>query len=256
MERQNQMGWIMSLALCAGITLAGASSVRATLVAQYLMNEGSGTTVSDSSGFGNNGAFAGSGLTWVSGPTAAYGTGIHFNGNGYITVPDSPSLDINNMISITAWVNVDAARVGNGIVWKVNNYKVFQQNSAAYTTLSGVTGGVNAAPMGVPVGTWYHLAFTYDGANIRSYLGDVLQNTTAASGAIAITGNSLTIGWYNLGAPYFQGTLDNVRIYNEALTQAGVTRDMNTPGPIVPEPVTVGLLGVGGCLLAWWRSRK
>ena len=58
-----------------------------SLAGQWLANEGSGSTLVDSSGSGNNGALQGN-PTWV---TGQHGQAIHFDGTGdYATVPDAP----------------------------------------------------------------------------------------------------------------------------------------------------------------------
>lgn len=224
-------------------------TARAALVAEYLMNEDGGSTVNDTSGNGMTGSFAGAGMNWVSGPSAQYGTAIDFNGSGYVDVPDSTgsSLDVTTQMTFCAWINTDASAISNTIAWKPGAYRVFQQYGSAYINLSGVDGGSNAAIMAVGFNHWYHIAFTYDGSNIRSYLDGVLQNTTPATGSIDTNDSSLRIGWYN-STPNYDGTLDNIRIYDQALTPSQIIADKDTGGHI-PEPATVGLLTLGFGLL-------
>ncbi len=228
--------------------------VRANLMAEYLMNEGEGTTVNDTSGNGMTGSFAGAGMNWVNGPSASYGTALDFNGSGYVDVPDSTgsSLDVTTQMTFCAWINTDTNAISNTIAWKPGAYRIFQQYGNVYISLTGVNGGDNAAPMAVGFNQWYHIAFTYDGSNIRSYLNGVLQNTTAATGTIATNDNSLRIGWYN-STPNYDGTLDNIRIYDQALTAAQIVADKDAGGHI-PEPATIGFLTLGIGLLH--RTKK
>ena len=72
-----------------------------SLAGQWLANEGSGSTLVDSSGSGNNGALQGN-PTWVAGQ---HGQAIRFDGTGdYAVVPDASSLDLSSAITIAAWV--------------------------------------------------------------------------------------------------------------------------------------------------------
>ena len=221
--------------MMVGMLILACPSARAELVAEYIMNEGSGTTVSDTGGNGNMGAFAGSGLTWVTGPTASYGTAVDYTGAGYVNAPDSASLDITSQISIAMWVNTDPAETKDNVLWKIGAYQVFIQNQVAYITLTGVTGGANAASFALTDNAWHHIAFTYDGNDIRGYLEGVLQNTTPATGAISTSVNSLRIGWDNDSAHY-KGTLDNIRIYDHALSLSEVQADKDATHILPPPP--------------------
>ena len=72
------------------------------LVAAYGFNEGSGTTVTDSSGNGNNGTI--SGATWTT--AGKYGDALQFNGtSSVVTIPNSSSLQLTTGMTLEAWVN-------------------------------------------------------------------------------------------------------------------------------------------------------
>ena len=84
----------------------------------------------------------------------------------------------------------------------------------------------------IALNTWTHLATTYDGANQRLYINGVLVATKAQTGAIAAANQPLRIGGNNVSGEFFQGLIDEVRIYNRALSAAEITADMTTP--VVP----------------------
>ncbi|HOI04987.1 MAG TPA: LamG domain-containing protein, partial [Candidatus Woesebacteria bacterium] len=66
---------------------------------------------------------------------------------------------------------------------------------------------------------WYHFVGTYDGANIKIYKDGKLVGTTPATGNLAVSDVTAKIGTYQ-GTNYnFNGQIDDVRIYNYALTQ-------------------------------------
>jgi hypothetical protein len=73
-----------------------------------------------------------------------------------------------------------------------------------------------------------HLAATYDGTTQRLYVNGVQVSSRAQTGAILVTGSPLRIGG-NSFAEYFRGIIDEVRIYNRALSAAEIQADMNTP---------------------------
>jgi hypothetical protein len=88
-----------------------------------------------------------------------------------------------------------------------------------------------AASTGVlPLNTWTHIASTYDGANFRFYVNGVLVGTTAGSGSINVANGALRIGGNNSSLnEFFRGLIDEVRVYNRALSAAEIQADMNRP---------------------------
>jgi hypothetical protein len=79
--------------------------------------------------------------------------------------------------------------------------------------------------------TWTYLAATYDGSKLRMYVNGALVRTTNVSGNIVETTGVLRIGGDSMWGEYFQGRIDEVRIYNQTLTQSQIQTDMNTPVP-------------------------
>jgi len=75
---------------------------------------------------------------------------------------------------------------------------------------------------------WAHLAATYDGVMMRLYVNGVQVASRAQTGAIATSTNALQIGGDTIYGQYFAGRIDEVRIYNRALSAAQIQSDMNT----------------------------
>jgi hypothetical protein len=86
-----------------------------------------------------------------------------------------------------------------------------------------------AAPYPVPLNTWTHLAVTYDGAMMHFYVNGNETATKSVTGAIQTNSNPLRIGGNVPYGQYFQGSIDEVRVYGRALSQAEIRTDMNTP---------------------------
>ena len=81
-------------------------------------------------------------------------------------------------------------------------------------------------------GTWTHLAMTYDGAVLALYRDGTLVSSTFVSGAIATSSGALRIGGNTIWQEPFAGTIDDLRIYDRALTAGEIADDMQRPvGP-------------------------
>src|SRR6185503_2964227 len=74
---------------------------------------------------------------------------------------------------------------------------------------------------------WTHLAATYDGSSLRLYVNGVQVASVSRSNSLATSTSPLEIGGGALFGQYFAGRIDEVRIYDVALTAAQVQADMN-----------------------------
>ena len=81
----------------------------------------------------------------------------------------------------------------------------------------------------LPLNTWTHLASTYDGTTLRLYVNGTQVGSVPASGSIDVSTGALRIGGNAIWGEYFAGLIDEVRVYNRALSQAEIQTDMNTP---------------------------
>ncbi len=202
-------------------------------MAAYSFNEGTGTTVADSSATGNNGTIGTA--TWTT--AGKYGNALVFNGtSARVTIPDSPSLRLTAGMTLEAWVYPQAvSNAWRDVVYKVNDNYYLEATSK---TSSRPAGGGTFAGSGtttvygtaaLAVNTWTHLAVTYNGATLTLYVNGVLASSQARTGNIATSTNPLSIGGDSIYRRYFQGRIDDVRLYNVARTQAQIQTDMNTP---------------------------
>ena len=84
---------------------------------------------------------------------------------------------------------------------------------------------------------WTHLAATYDGTTLRLFVNGTQVASRPQTGTIATSTGALTIGGDALYGQYFPGTIDEVRVYSVALSQAQIQTDMKTPiGNVQPDP--------------------
>jgi Concanavalin A-like lectin/glucanases superfamily/Bacterial Ig-like domain len=201
------------------------------LVAAYSFNEGTGTTVGDSSGNGNTGTITNA--TWST--AGKYGDALSFNGtNAMVTVKNSASLDLTTAMTLEAWVDPSAvSSAWRDVVYKGNdNYFLEATSSQNSLPAAGATNGSSdvfaAGTAALANNTWTFLTETYNGATLALYVNGVQVSSLPESGNILTSTNSLQIGGDSIYGQYFQGLIDNVRIYNTALTQAQIKTDMTT----------------------------
>jgi RHS repeat-associated protein len=200
------------------------------LVAAYGFEEGAGTAVADSSGHANNGTIAGA--TWTDGK---FGKALQFDGtDDNVAIPDSNSLDLTTAMSLSAWVKLDTLNgTWREIIYKKRSpgrsYDLAADSSANKPALvinNGTTTPATYGPSAFPTAQWAHLAGTWDGTTAKLYVDGTLVKTQAMAGPIAPGSDMLYIG--GLGTGYVDGTIDEARIYNRALSQTEVQADRDT----------------------------
>ncbi len=223
----------MVLSLVSIGIVAPAHAAPSGLVAAYSFDEGSGTTVADASGNGNTGTI--SGAIWTT--SSKFGNALAFRADdsARVTIPNSASLQLTNGMTLEAWVNPSA----DGSIWRdvmmkgSDNYYLESSSSRSAKPVAGlVIGSTHFATTGtaaLPQNTFTHLAATYDGTAIRLFVNGTQVSTTPATGTIISSTGPLQIGSDSSFGQYFDGTIDEVRVYNTALTQAQIQTDMSTP---------------------------
>jgi hypothetical protein len=205
------------------------------LVSYWPMDETSGTTVEDVKS-NNNGTA--SGTTIVDGK---YRKARSFNGSSdYIEVPDNTSLDVTGNLTIGAWIYpTNIAKGRQGIVFKHynNEYEVIMEPNGKISFYhgDGTWEEINEpAGMVVTQNQWNHIAISRNTSDtkIRFYLnGDYIGDDIYTDTPLAST-NVVTIGVRKGTSYYFQGLIDEVLIYNTALTQTQINTLYNTSRPV------------------------
>jgi hypothetical protein len=215
------------------VTLTVNPSTPPNLIGAWGFDEATGTTATDASGRGHTGTI--SGATRVT--TGRHGRALSFDGvNDMVTVADTNALDLTNGMTLEAWIQPAAV----GSAWRTVLIKE-QPGDLIYALYAGDGGGRPAshifttadrgisATTATPIGTWTHLATTYDGANLRVFVNGTQVATRAQTGNIRASTGALRIGGNNVWAEWFSGLIDEARIYNRALTAAEIQADMAAP---------------------------
>jgi chitodextrinase len=215
-----------------------------TLVLALAFDEGDGTTTADASG--NKFSATVSNAAWTT--AGRYGNALVFNGtNARVAVPDAAALHLTASLTLEAWVNPSATSPDwADIIYKANdNYYLEAGTSRSGAPAAGATaGGVNTNAFGsaaLPTNTWTHIAETYDGSLLRLYVNGVQVASQPLTGSLATSTNPLEIGGDSLYGQFFQGTIDEVRVYNVALTPTQIQSDMATPLNAAPPQVSLSV---------------
>jgi fibronectin type 3 domain-containing protein len=237
-------------------------------VAAYSFEETGGTSVADASGRAHTGTVSGATRT----TTGKNGRALSFDGvNDSVSVPDANDLDLTSGMTLEAWVNPTNNSGWRTAILKERtgdlSYALYAGGATiplATITTAGA-GGYGEAPgpsgSAPPVNTWTHLAATYDGTSLRLYRNGTLISSTTRPGTITVGTGPLKLGGNGVWPEWFAGQLDDVRVYDTALTAAQIQADMNVPvggasepdtaAPSVPSGVSATANVIGKVTVSW-----
>jgi hypothetical protein len=255
------------------MVFAAANNSIAALVGYYALNETNnpslGTSVADSSGNSRNGIMTSDGTPapgigaqeGIPSVDPIYGTAFNFSSavtdRGYVDInPFSGALTRDGALTYAAWIKPAASQlidstftggtgsgfdfrlVASGLNW---NLLLKSGNSASSATSTGT----------VLSDVWTHVAVTKDAngsagtnlANVTFYINGVAAGTTTIGRAGSGTPARWFLGSGALTTEYYNGGLDEVRIYNEVLDANAIAALA-----VVPEPSTAFLITMGVCV--------
>ncbi|NCC23171.1 MAG: LamG domain-containing protein [Alphaproteobacteria bacterium] len=218
-----------------------ASDPTGNLVGRWELNEASGTSAPDSSG-SNNGTLENMdpATDWVSGRV---GNALDFDGTGeYVRVGDDPAHNFGTgSFSVAAWVNPRSLPTTQfsglgGIVAKKNvnggaGWEFALSDTGSLRAWARVNGGAFAGIYTVntlTLGKWHHVAMVVDRAeNLIKVFIDGVQDTQTIDisgwGSIDVSDNyDLLIGGIRSDLSFLDGQVDDVRVYDTALTPAAI----------------------------------
>ena len=186
------------------------------------------------------------GATFVEGKL---GTALHFDGvDDYMEVPDSGVLRLTTPFTLEAWVHPEGegseTNRNNPIIWKLGSIGTNEDNYGLAWGSSPCYGGISHAfiirierasdgedfrtcSYSHPINQWYHVVGLYDGTTLQIYVNGVLEGVNYVGSFLPYAGSApLQIGGLTLSDAEsqgsFTGTIDEVRIYNRALSKEEV----------------------------------
>jgi hypothetical protein len=225
--------------------------------------------VADASGNNRNGTYnPGSGTSTNALPALKFPNPscMTFDGvTGMVSIPDNPSLRITGDLTIAFWkrktaTNKDWVRIlgkGNGAQ---RNYGIWEYPEAEnrlkfqmYTQGGGSTLELDT-PGPIPINTWAHVVVTVSVNSAAFYLNGALVANGARNGEPGTAPDPLTFGHAGYHG-FFAGQLDDVRIYNRALSMSEIVYlAQGNGGPAAPAGLAAKSVAPGKVELTWTAS--
>ncbi|MES2216237.1 MAG: LamG domain-containing protein, partial [Patescibacteria group bacterium] len=231
-------------------TASLANADASNLVAHYRFDDGSGTTAADASATSNS-ASLGGGVSFVTN-SPKIGTGaVQFSGSGHITIPSSSSYNFGTGdFTVAFWVKTP------GLPPNENNNNV--EGYFALGGVSGITMYVKAGELREYVGGtqlidyadvtddgWHHVVLTRSSGTVTGYIDSAAHPLGTAAGDVSSAGTVILLGSTYDGSYPAIGRMDDVRVYNRALTSGEVSELYNLGGgDLTPPTVSVPALMV------------
>jgi hypothetical protein len=233
------------------------------------LDETEGTLASDSSGNGHHGALL-NGPTWTTGQLRG---ALNFDGtNDQVTCVESPALRISGEMTIAFWTKKNAeAKQLSRLVGKGNtsarNYGIWQEPGSGgrllFQQLDSAGQGINLwTTKKLAVGTWYHVAAVVRSNKVSLYINGTLDGSGVRRVAGPTTTDPLTFG-YGGWNDHYPGVLDDVRIYNRALTPDEIAElhsqgfpDRRRAGRTLELPARSQMAKAQARRIAWSHSRR
>jgi hypothetical protein len=202
------------------------------LVAAYSFDEGSGTVAHDS--IGSHDGLLKNGTVWSE--EGKFASAVRFDGvDDLITVPAAADLNLSKNFTLEAWVKPDALTPYDSVLTKEagvsKTYSLIPEGDhvapkAEVAKTESSMNTINATSQ-LPLNAWSHLALTFNGEHLRLYVNgtqvaSVPQTTIyTAEGATQLGGNLVD-------SEYFDGFVDEIRIYNRTLSATEIAADKET----------------------------
>jgi len=201
------------------------------LISYYKFDENAGTIIHDSVGT-NNGTYIGAGTMWGTGIINSAGNFVQ-NNSDHIDIPGFNNIINYSAISVQAWYELQTFTnnprfLANSHTDSDNKgFQLYIGNSGSQLLFQVGNGTTNTNSQFNGSGmlnNWIHLIGVYDGTNVFLYVNGTVQPSSGLTGNIGLSANDLWVsGNPAYSGDYMQGQIDEVGIWNRALTQAEVT---------------------------------
>jgi hypothetical protein len=196
--------------------------------ADWQLNQTSGMSVPDSSGYEMDGSLDDSAAPVWSG-AADRAPGLYFDGSGQrMIVPDGLNLDPISQISVGAYVNAASWSSGRRILQKsdgtTTQYALWDDSGNLKFSVAGLSPGYVTASL-PSTGAWHAIVGTYDGSYLKIYIDGTQAASTSASGSPTATTGDLNIGYVpasTTSGNSFNGTITEAKVYDYAVGSSDI----------------------------------
>ncbi len=158
------------------------------------------------------------------------------NSSSYVSIPNSPTIDITGSFTLEAWINPTVITGSKGIISKGGSlgtalkYAIRLSSGRVVFATNGAQRLISKPTSTLPVNAWTHVSATYDQSlnEFRIYIDGVLDTSSVvASATPTANSDSLYIGISGNSTP-FSGKLDEVRVWNRTVSSAEVARNFRS----------------------------
>jgi len=228
-----KLSWILVIMIFIGISLT--QNALSGVVGIWLMNENKGDVIKEATGaYKEDGAFVG-GVKWDS--NGKFGSAVSFDGaSGHIEIPDPDHLLTPPKITLMAWVKLGDISGLRSIIeqydWAgaLGTHAFRMDGAMVQLWVIWGAAGENVEGGAVKANEWTHVAGTYDGENIRTYInGKVAAEKKIAKKELVASNKTLSIGVRgdSKDVQWFNGLIDEVAIFDTALSEKEITAIVN-----------------------------
>ena len=164
-----------------------------------------------------------------------YGAALWFDGvDDYVNCGPDASLNPTGAITVESWAKLDAAAMGDNLYAPI----IRRNNTYLLRAEKGTSGikfdffiyyGTDWEPGAYSIshfafGVWHHVVGTYDRQHVKIYVNGKLKRSSVRTGAMPLNENNTVVGFWN--NEFFPGLIDEVRIYDRALSLEEVRGNM------------------------------
>ncbi len=237
MNKQLILTLLVMVVIITGGTYA---DINEGLIGWWMLDEGTGTTVADSSGAGHDGFFVDSTPEWVPG---MYGKALKFDGTDKVEILDHQDFHLTDSMSVALWMLPEAEQTNSAklfIKQKTGQYPYSLQYDDSAQGLFATVNASTRYDTGPHIpnfpGEWAHMCFTFDGSILILYKDGEEVASANTSGQLQQNDLSLSIGCRLDYDQNFNGIIDDVRLFNRALTPEEIKLFMVPPVAAVTDP--------------------
>ena len=231
-----KLSWVLIIMVLIGVGLA--QSALSSVVGIWLMNENKGNVIKEATGaHKQDGTFIG-GVKWE--PNGKIGSAVSFDGStGHIEIPDPSNRLTPKNITLMSWVKMEAISGLRSILeqydWAgaLGTHAFRMDGAMVQLWVIWGAAGENVEGGAVKAGEWTHVAGSYDGETIRTYInGKMVAEKKIAKKDLVASNKSLSIGVRgdSKDVQWLNGLVDEVAIFDTALSEKELTAIVNSKG--------------------------
>lgn len=210
---------------------------RSGLIGKWQFNTGSGNVAYDEVG-NNDGSIQGA--VWVSGRVE---DALEFDGHDdYVQVPEAPIFDIQDSLTLMAWVKpkeYKTARIAEKGDW--DGYGIYLdiwRGWQAAVTFDDYRESLDWGDGRPGLYQWYHIVMTYNNSQLKLFINGELKNSENVSGTLINNSRDLCFGSNGGSQKFFKGIIDEIYLYDRALSNSEIEDYYNATKPI-PQMISI-----------------